>query len=154
MTSNNYDLFISYNSAQLDKGVTEICNYLQNRFNLNIWFNKDQNNLSSSSSSSSSISELNALESSLIFLCFPSNEYKKSTKNKLEYSIALKQEMRIIELRLYNDMRDFKLPNTTQIKLYDLIDRPNSDEFKKNIYSIKFEVDKMKQIFGQQSIKK
>jgi hypothetical protein len=62
--------------------------------------------------------------------------------------------MRIIELRLYNDMRDFKLPNTTQIKLYDLIDRPNSDEFKKNIYSIKFEVDKMKQIFGQQSIKK
>jgi hypothetical protein len=152
MNSNNYDLFISYNSAQLDKGVTEICNYLQNRFNLNIWFNKDQNNLSSSSSSS--ISELNALESSLIFLCFPSNEYKKSTKNKLEYSIALKQEMRIIELRLYNDMRDFKLPNTTQIKLYDLIDRPNSDEFKKNIYSIKFEVDKMKQIFGQQSIKK
>ena len=152
MNSNNYDLFISYNSAQLDKGVTEICNYLQNRFNLNIWFNKDQNNLSSSSSSS--ISELNALESSLIFLCFPSNEYKKSTKNKLEYSIALKQEMRIIELRLYNDMRDFKLPNTTQIKLYDLIDRPNSDEFKKNIYSIKFEVDKMKQIFRQQSIKK
>ena len=74
MTSNNYDLFISYNSAQLDKGVTEICNYLQNRFNLNIWFNKDQNNLTS---------ELNALESSLIFLCFPSNEYKKSTKNKL-----------------------------------------------------------------------
>jgi hypothetical protein len=148
MTSNSYDLFISYNSAQLDKGVTEICNYLQNRFNLSIWFNKDQNNLSSS------ISELNALESSLIFLCFPSNEYKKSTKNKLEYSIALKQEMRIIELRLYNDMRDFKLPNTTQIKLYDLIDRPNSDEFKKNIYSIKFEVDKMKQIFGQQSIKK
>ena len=62
--------------------------------------------------------------------------------------------MRIIELRLYNDMRDFKLPNTTQIKLYDLIDRPNSDEFKKNIYSIKFEVDKMKQIFRQQSIKK
>ena len=62
--------------------------------------------------------------------------------------------MRIIELRLYNDMRDFKLPNTTQIKLYDLIERPTSDEFKKNIYSIKFEVDKMKQIFRQQSIKK
>ena len=68
-------------------------------------------------------------------------------KNRREYTIALKKEIRIIELRLFNEMRDFKMPNTAQFKLCDLVDRPNSNEFRKNIYSIKFEVDKMKHLF-------
>ena len=145
MNSNYYDLYISYNSAQLDQGVSDICDYLKKWFNLNIWFDEIFNN----NNDETSVREFDALQSSLIFICFPSKEYKKNIKNRLEYSIALKQEMRIIELRLFDDMRDFKMPNTTQIKLYDLIDRPNSNEFRKIIYYIKFEVDKMKHIYWQ-----
>jgi hypothetical protein len=144
MNSNYYDIYISYNSAQLEEGVTLICDYLRKWFKLNIWFDQDKHE-----NNDSSYCEFDALQSSLIFICFPSKEYKKSIKNRIEYSIALKQEMRIIELRLFDDMRDFKLPNTTQIKLYDLLDRPNSNEFRKIIYYIKFEVDKMKHIYWQ-----
>jgi hypothetical protein len=143
MIPNYYDIYISYNSAQLDQGVSDICNYFKNWFNLNIWFDQDNEY------NDSAVSDFDALQSSLIFICFPSKEYKKNIKNRLEYSIALKQEMRIIELRLFDDMRDFKMPNTTQIKLYDLIDRPNCNEFWKIIYYIKYEVDKMKHMFWQ-----
>ena len=128
MKQNYYDVYISYNSAQLDQGITLICDYLKQKFKLNIWF-KNNNNQEKENENS----ELDALQSSLIFVCFPSNEYKKSIKNRLEYTIALKQEMRIIELRLFN----FKMPNTTQFKLCDQVYRPNSNEFRKIIYSIK-----------------
>ncbi len=147
MNSNYYDLYISYNSAQLDQGVSDICNYLKKWFNLNIWFDEI---IFNNNNNETSVREFDALQSSLIFICFPSKEYKKSGKNQLEYSIALKQEMRIIELRLFDDMRDFALPNTTQINLKkNLINKPNCNEFRKIIYAIKFEVDKMKQIFRQ-----
>ena len=96
MNSNYYDIYISYNSAQLEEGVTLICDYLRKWFKLNIWFDQDKHE-----NNDSSYCEFDALQSSLIFICFPSKEYKKSIKNRIEYSIALKQEMRIIELRLF-----------------------------------------------------
>ena len=80
MTSNSYDLFISYNSAQLDQGVSDICNYLKKWFNLNIWFDEI---IFNNNNNETSVREFDALQSSLIFICFPSKEYKKKLVLKI-----------------------------------------------------------------------
>ena len=46
---------------------------------------------------------VHALQSSSIFVCFPSKQYQKSLKNRIEYSIALEQEMKIITLNVDED---------------------------------------------------
>ena len=81
-----YDVYISYHPAQ--RGLVEnFCNQVKSD-NLNIWY--DENN--------SSTFNVRALQSSAMFICFPSKEYKKSMKNRIEYSIALEQDMKIITM--------------------------------------------------------
>jgi hypothetical protein len=140
----SYDLYISYNPAQINQ-VKQICKLFEdNKFR--IWFIKFE--IFDSNNDFEIFDEMNiyALESSCIFVCFPSNEYKKSLKNRIEYAMAIEQDMKIISLDLSNSN---VMPNSVQIKLsHSLIGRPNSNEFKMILDFIRLEI-RMSETFKQ-----
>jgi hypothetical protein len=87
-----YDLYISYHAAQL-KEVEKVIKSFKNA-NLKMWHEHDLFE-----------TDLEALQSSFMFVCFPSKEYKKNINNKIEYSIARQKEMKIITF-LQNEEAD------------------------------------------------
>ena len=82
-----YDLYISYHPTQI-KQVEKVTKSFQN-VNLKMWHEHDMFE-----------SDLEALQSSFMFVCFLSKEYKKNINNKIEYSIAKQKEMKIITFML------------------------------------------------------
>ncbi len=141
-----FDLYISYNQAQRVQ-VEHICQQFK-FFNLRIWY--DQDNLSDDQANEFD-ENIQALQSSLIFVCFPSEEYKKNVKNRTELSIAIEQEMRIVCFNL----EDYTIPdknrrkyNITQIKLTDqMINGSNLNEMSLLARALKDEVSKIAQTF-------
>lgn len=85
-----YDLYISYHPAQREL-VRTFCDQINKNENIRIWCDE----------SCSSSFNVRALQSSEMFICFPSKEYKKSIKNRIEYSIAIEQDMKIITVDEY-----------------------------------------------------
>jgi hypothetical protein len=138
-----FDLYISYNSAQLIQ-VEHVCQMFK-QANMRIWY--DQDGLIEETENKFDES-IQALQSSFIFLCFPSKEYKKCLKNRIEYSIALEQEMKIICVNL----EDIKMPNTVEINLNET--QLNSKESIKIIINyLKLEIENISKTF-KQSFKK
>ena len=83
----NYDLYLSYHISQKRK-VQKIFNFFKNS-NLNVWFGNENDNFDDN---------LHALQFSLAFIYFPCKEYQKCIKNRIEYSIANEQGIKIINL--------------------------------------------------------
>jgi hypothetical protein len=105
---NSYDVFVSYHKYQQFQ-VDRVCKELK-KFNLRIWYDQDlmedrYNDFDES---------LNALQNSMLFVCFTSKNYIKNIKCRTEFSIAVEQEISIINLKLENiDYNEF-------IKSYEL----------------------------------
>jgi hypothetical protein len=95
-TAVSYDLFISYHPAQF-KLVENFYNQVKTD-SLNIWWDQE--------SKRSPDENVRALQSSSIFVCVPSKQYQKSMKNRIEYSIALEQEMKIITLNVDEEVEN------------------------------------------------
>ena len=91
-----YDLYLSYHVSQ-KRLVEKIFNYLKSSLNLNVWLSNDDANFNEN---------LNALQfTRLAFVCFPCKEYQNCIKNRIEYSIASEQQMKIIN---FTDIDDLK----------------------------------------------
>lgn len=101
-----YDCYISYHPAQRLQ-VEAFCIQVKND-NLKIWYDHNHENDFNEN--------VRALQSSAMFVCFPSKEYKKNIKNRIEYSIALEQNMKIISL-----MVDHEQSKKTQGKTQNFI---------------------------------
>jgi hypothetical protein len=86
----NYDAYISYHPAQF-KQVEHYVDLLRNS-KLKVWFDCDQG------TENDFERNVNALKSSQILVCFQSEEYNKSLKNKAELSLALKTGKDIVKL--------------------------------------------------------
>ena len=82
-----YDAYISYHQAQI-KQVEKVIKSFRN-VNLKMWHDHDLFE-----------TDLEALQASNMFICFPSKEYKKCINNKIEYSIAKQREMKIISFNI------------------------------------------------------
>lgn len=93
---NDYDLYISYNQKQKAQ-VNHICKLFKEA-DLKIWY--DQEKANNTNSDNIFNSNLHALQSSYIFICFLSKDYQKSIKNRIEYSIAVEQNKKIINIYL------------------------------------------------------
>jgi hypothetical protein len=145
--STRYDLYISYNSAQLNQ-VKQVCQYFED-YKLRIWLNNDETfDLNSNIDLEQYNEIIYALESSCVFICFPSVEYKKCLKNRIEYAIAVEHDMKIIALDFDNNIQ---MANSTQIKISEsLLNNPKSKEFKLILDFIKLEVH-MSEAFKQLS---
>lgn len=111
-----YDLYISYNTAQKSQ-VEYMCQLFKNA-NLKIWFDKDP--LNDDISSNKFDQNLHALHNSYLFVCFLSKEYQKSIKNRIEYSIALEQEMKIVNIYLDDQNETKKNESSINVNLYGL----------------------------------
>ena len=148
--STRYDLYISFNSAQLNQ-VKQVCEYFED-YKLRIWLNNDETfDLNSNIDSEQYNEIIYALESSCIFICFPSVEYKKCLKNRIEYAIAVEHDMKIIALDFDNNNNNIQMVNSTQIKMSEsLLNNPKSKEFKLILDFIKLEVH-MSEAFKQLS---
>lgn len=90
----NYDLYISYNWSEFNQ-VKIICDLLKES-EFNIWFDDSEtvNDLNEFEKN------IHALQTSLVFIYFPSREYNKCIKNKIEYTTAFEQNMKMISLDL------------------------------------------------------
>jgi len=80
-------------------------------------------------------------------MCFPSNDYKKSIKNRLEFTLACEQDMKIISINLDQKLQMLSPPIhtnviITQVNLSDsTVTRVNdSREFKMILNFIKTEI--------------
>jgi hypothetical protein len=110
----NYDLYISYNWSQFNQ-VKIICDLLKES-EFNIWFDESEtvnNDLNEFEKN------IHALQTSLVFIYFPSREYNKCTKNKIEYTTAFEQNMKMIclDLNTTNGNTTNGTSNTTQFKI-------------------------------------
>ena len=76
-----------YHSSEKRK-AQKIFNFFKNS-NLNVWFGNENDNFDEN---------LHALQFSLVFIYFPCKEYQKCIKNRIEYSIANEQGIKIINL--------------------------------------------------------
>lgn len=124
----SYDLYISYHPAQL-KLVENFYNQVKND-GLKIWWDHESDD------------SVRALQSSSIFVCFPSKQYQKSIKNRIEYSIALEQEMKIITLNVDEEAED----DDNQKKQQVSVRRPSQTVgFSSFFKFIKAEADKISQ---------
>ena len=140
-----FDLYISYNPAQRVQ-VEHICQQFK-FFNLRIWY--DQDHMSGGDQVNEFDENIQALQSSFIFVCFPSEEYEKNLKNRAEFSTAIEQEMRIMCFNLENYMLTTKdRHNITQMKLNDqMINGSNLNEMSLLARSLKNEVSTIAQTF-------
>ena len=86
----HYDAYISYHPAQY-KQVEHYVDILRNS-KLKVWFDRDQD------SENDFDRNIKALKSSRILVCFQSDEYSKSAKNKAELSVANQTGKDIVKL--------------------------------------------------------
>lgn len=133
-----FDLYISYNPKQKEQ-VKQICSIFKN-YNLKIWYDQDQ--------SQPHVNEekfdknLNALQSSYIFVCFLSRDYQKCIKNRIEFSIAHEQNMKIMNFYFEDYMRALK-PLTNKVNSIDFIlSSMNTNSLNLLAKAIKNEIEK------------
>ena len=109
-----FDLYISYNPKQKAQADL-ICNIFKNA-NLKIWYDRDRG--AKNSKEGNFDHNLHALQSSYIFVCFLSRDYQKCIKNRIEFSIASEQKMKI--MNFYFD--DFNRSHQTVVNKLNSID--------------------------------
>lgn len=147
MAAKTFDLYISYNQAQRVQ-VEHICQQFKFYY-LRIWYDQD----CLTSDLTNQFDEcIQAIQSSFIFVCFPSEEYEKNLKNRTELSIAIEQGMRIISFNLEENysihVENKKKLNITQMKLNDqMINGSNLKEMSLLVKSLKEQVLQISQNF-------
>ena len=140
-----FDIYISYHPAQRIP-VEHICQQFK-QFNLRVWYDKDSLHEETENEFDENIQ---ALQSSFLFICFPSDEYQKKLKNRIEFSIAAEQEMRMISLNLDGFPASFNSSTVSQIKLTEQIIEPEQEkELSSLIKYLKNEVNQVSQTFKQ-----
>ena len=138
---NYFDIYISYHPAQRIQ-VEHICQQFK-KFNLRIWYDKDL----IADTENEFDENVHALQTSFLFVCFPSEEYKKNLKNRMELSIALEQEMKIISLNLENCSLPQKI---AQIELTEKITEHNGQEESRLLIKyLKNEIAQVSETFKQ-----
>lgn len=137
---NNYDLYISYHPTQKTQ-VEEICSLFKHS-GLTFWFNKDTTRKNFDE-------DLHALQQSYIFVCFPSKEYQKCIQNRIEYSIAAEQEMKIVNLNLGEMNSQLNETAENRIKTSVNVKSMNSSELNLVIRAIKSEANLIGKTFKQ-----
>lgn len=141
-----YDLYISYNPKQKEQ-VDYVCKLFKEA-NLNIWY--DQEHINNTNDDNKFDSNLHALQSSYIFVCFLSKDYQKCIKNRIEYSIAKEQNKKVINIYL----NDFKTEFNEKRNKEDFsFNGESMHELSKNIKIIKEEAETISKTF-KQSFKK
>lgn len=147
-----YDLYISYHSAQKTK-VDYCCKLFRNA-NLKLFCDKDLNNLPNKFEQN-----LTKLQSSFIFVCFLSKEYQKCIKNRIEFSVAVEQNVKIIKFYFDDHLHietgsqkqnlvDINL-NTLNVHSFNLLAKAIKNEIEQNYCSllVKQKEDEISEIF-------
>lgn len=135
----NYDLYLSYNVSQ-KRNVQEICKLFKNS-KLKVWLAKEEDQFDDN---------LNALQSSLIFVCFPCKEYQKCIKNRIEYSIAKEQGMKIINFYFHDQYTHSKNGTTDSMNIHIERDLSNySIELQLIVKNLKKEADLISKTYKQ-----
>ncbi len=102
---NYYDLFISFHPEQ--KYEIECVCQMFKHMGLRIWYEPDfmEDTMNQFDES------FHALRQSFLFVCFTSKKYVQNIRCRTEFSIAIEQEINIVNLKM--EHFDFKLANNT-----------------------------------------
>ena len=129
-SNDQYDIYISYHPAQ----STQAQRFSRKLFKASIksWINGNINSYNSRLFDQS----LDAIQSSLIFVCILSKEYIKNTMCRVEFSTAVEQKLTIISLSTDDTKIDQSDPAFNigksiffEFNLYELDLLGNNDEF-------------------------
>lgn len=85
-TKFEYDVYISFHSKQLSQA--ENASKIFKNADLNVWFVEDSTNKFDEN--------MHALQNSYLFICFLSIDYQKAIRNRIEHSIAVGQNIKMM----------------------------------------------------------